>query len=260
MGFKDKLERKLSRLAIPHLTLWIIIGQVLFFVLHFSHPNIISRMYLEPPLVWAGQWWRVISFVLIPPSYSPIWLFLDIYFFFLIGNTLENTWGSLHYNIFLLIGWMATVAAALLVPGGAVASLYLFGSVFLAFAFLYPEFVIYVAFILPVQVKYLGWLMWAFYGWMFLTGGWSQRAIVFAAVLNFLIFFHRDIINRIRYGHRKMVQKAAAAVDAPFHRCTICGVTDQSNPQMEFRYCNRCAGTPCYCMDHINNHEHRVAK
>lgn len=257
MGFKDELERKLSRLAIPHLTLWIIIGQVLFFVLHFSHPNIIDRMYLDAPMVWAGQWWRVFSFVLIPPSYSPIWLFMDIYFFFLLGNTLENTWGSLHYNLFLLIGWMATVAAALVVPGGAVGSLYLFGSVFLAFAFLYPDFVIYVAFILPVRVKYLGWLMWAFYGWMFLAGPWSQRAIVFAAVLNFLIFFHRDIINRIRYGHRKMVQKAATAVDAPFHRCTTCGITEKSNPQMEFRYCNRCSGTPCYCMDHINNHEHR---
>ena len=61
MGFKDKLERKLSRVAIPHLTLWIIIGQVLFFVLHFSHPNIIDRMYLDAAMVWAGQWWRVFS-------------------------------------------------------------------------------------------------------------------------------------------------------------------------------------------------------
>ena len=260
MGFKDKLERKLSRFAIPHLTLLIIIGQVLFFILHFTHHNIVDRMYLDPSLVRAGQWWRLFTFVFIPPSYSLIWLFFDIYFFYLIGSALENTWGELHYNLFLFIGWMATVAAAFLVPGGAVASVYLFGSVFLAFAFLYPEFVIYVALILPVRVKYLGWIMWAIYGWMFLNGNWSQRVIIVAAVLNFLLFFRRDIINRIRYGHRKMVQNAAKASDEPFHRCAVCGITDRTNPEMEFRYCNRCAGTPCYCMNHIHTHEHRTAK
>jgi membrane associated rhomboid family serine protease len=260
MRFKEQLERKLSRFAIPHLTLWIIAGQVLFFMLHFSHHHIMDRLYLEPALVMMGQWWRIFSFVFIPPSYNPLWLFLDIYFFFLIGNALENTWGSLHYNLFLLIGWVATVAAAFLVPGGAVASLYLFGSVFLAFAFLFPDFLIYVAFVLPVRVKYIAWLAWAFYGWMFLNGDWPQRVIIVAAVLNFLLFFRRDIVNRIRYGHRKMIQKAVSAVDEPFHRCSICGMTERTNPEMEFRYCNLCVGTPCYCINHINAHEHRVAK
>ncbi|MGC9260372.1 MAG: hypothetical protein ACP5I8_09910 [Phycisphaerae bacterium] len=257
MGLKQKLERKISRFAIPHLTLWIILGQVLFFILHFSQHHIIERVDLEPSLVWAGQWWRIFSFVFIPPSYNVLWMFLDIYFFFLIGTALENTWGSLHYNVFLFIGWLATVAAAFLVPGGAVTSLYLFGSVFLAFAFLYPDFVIYIAFVLPVRVKYLAWLMWAFYGWMFFKGDWPQRVIVVAAVLNFLLFFRTDIINRIRYGHRKLAQKAASAGDEPFHRCIICGITERTNPEMEFRYCNQCAGTPCYCMNHINAHEHR---
>ncbi len=257
MGFKEKMERRLSRYAIPHLTLWIILGQVLFFVLHFSHPHIIARMYLEPSLVWAGQWWRVFSFVIIPPTYSPIWLFFDIYFFYLLGNTLENTWGSLHYNLFLLIGWIATVAAAFLVPGGVATSIYLFGSVFLAFAFLYPDFVIYIFFILPMPVKYMAWLVWALYVWMFLSGPWPQRVIILAAVLNFLLFFRQDIINRIRYGHRKLAAKAAKTVDEPFHRCTVCGITERTNPEMEFRYCNLCAGTPCYCMNHINKHEHR---
>ena len=260
MGFKQKLERKLARFAIPHLTLWIILGQVLFFMLHFSHHHIIQRLYLYPPLVWAGEWWRLFSFVLIPPSYNPLWLFLDIYFFFLIGSALENTWGALHYNLFLLIGWMATVAAAFLVPGPATSNVYLFGSVFLAFAFLYPDFIIYIFFVLPMRVQYIAWVIWAIYGWMFLSGDWSQRVIIVAAVLNFLIFFRHDIIHRIRYGHRKMVQKAVQSADEPFHRCNLCGITERTNPEMEFRYCNQCAGTPCYCIHHINAHEHRKTK
>ena len=40
------------------------------------------------------------------------------------------------------------------------------------------------------------------------------------------------------------------------HRCTVCGRTDASNPELEFRYCSKCNGYYCYCSDHINNHSH----
>ena len=43
-----------------------------------------------------------------------------------------------------------------------------------------------------------------------------------------------------------------------YHRCTICGITDRTHPQMDFRYCSKCAGSPCYCADHLRNHEHIV--
>ena len=48
-----------------------------------------------------------------------------------------------------------------------------------------------------------------------------------------------------------------ATVQAPYtHKCTVCGRTDVSNPELEFRYCSRCRGYYCYCQDHINNHTH----
>jgi len=40
------------------------------------------------------------------------------------------------------------------------------------------------------------------------------------------------------------------------HKCSVCGVTDTDNPNMEFRYCSKCNGYYCYCMEHINNHTH----
>ena len=38
--------------------------------------------------------------------------------------------------------------------------------------------------------------------------------------------------------------------------CTICGKTDTSHPDLEFRYCSRCQGYHCYCQEHISNHTH----
>jgi hypothetical protein len=40
------------------------------------------------------------------------------------------------------------------------------------------------------------------------------------------------------------------------HKCTVCGRTDVTNPELEFRYCSKCSGYHCYCQDHISNHEH----
>ena len=35
-----------------------------------------------------------------------------------------------------------------------------------------------------------------------------------------------------------------------------CGRTDTDYPNLEFRYCSKCNGYYCYCIDHINNHVH----
>ena len=40
------------------------------------------------------------------------------------------------------------------------------------------------------------------------------------------------------------------------HKCTVCGRTDTDYPNLEFRYCSKCNGYYCYCIDHINNHVH----
>ena len=34
------------------------------------------------------------------------------------------------------------------------------------------------------------------------------------------------------------------------------GRTDTEYPNLEFRYCSKCNGYYCYCIDHINNHVH----
>ena len=99
------------------------------------------------------------------------------------------------------------------------------------------------------------------------------------SLANYFLFFGKDVLNvipmswRINAGRlfRKQPQKKAkviqfnagsyeapkATVKAPYtHRCTVCGRTDISNPELEFRYCSRCKGYYCYCEEHISNHSH----
>lgn len=150
------------------------------------------------------------------------------------------------------------MAVSLVLPTQPATNFYLMESIFLAFAFLYPEFVIYLFFVFPVKVKWLALVTWALYIYQFSIGGWLDKALVIAAIANFLLFFHRELWQRARGGHRQMLNRARNTRPAsePFHRCTTCGVTDQTDRTMEFRYCGECAGTPCYCIQHIKAHAH----
>jgi hypothetical protein len=257
MSLLDKLERKLQRYAIPNITLYLIMGQVFFYAASMTRQFDILRIVLIPDLVLAGEWWRLITFIFIPPFTNPFFIFFVWYLYYLMGTALEGHWGAFRYNLFLLIGYIFTVTASFLIPGSVATNVFFFGSVILAFAALYPEFQLYILFILPVKMKWLALITWIGYGWQLLTGSWETRLLVLASIGNFLLFFGRDILWKIKTGRRKMasqVREISGSKEA-FHRCTVCGVTDRSDPKMEFRYCPECGGRG-YCKDHIVNHEH----
>jgi hypothetical protein len=257
MPLLNNLERKFRRFAVPNVTLYLILGQVLFFVFHLSGRFILERVVLIPELVFAGQWWRLITFLFIPPLTNPIFAFFAWYLFYLMGSALEGHWGAFRYNLFLLVGYIVTVAVSFLFPYSAATNIFIGGSVFLAFAYLYPDFQLYIFFIIPVKIKWLALLTWIGYAYEVLVGSWSMRLLVLASISNFLLFFGKDIYWRMKTGNRKMVFQARqySSGREPFHKCAVCGKTDLSNPQMEFRYCSDCGGLG-YCKDHIFNHEH----
>jgi hypothetical protein len=274
MSLLSRLERKFQRYAIPNVTLMIIIGQVLLYVIaRVSHPpggavgggvDLLDRVRLDPAKILDGEVWRLITFVFDPPLTNVIFAFFFWYLFYLMGSTLEVSWGAFRYNVFLTIGYVATVAAAFAShftagPGQWPATnAFLYGTVFLAFARLYPEFVMYLFFVLPVKIRWLAMLQWIFYGITFLFGDWMQKAMVAASVANYLLFFGRDILSDMRQGHRRM-KFQARSLRSPrrvVHKCRSCGLTSESAPQMQFRYCSKCDADSCYCTDHLHNHEH----
>jgi hypothetical protein len=265
----DKLQAKFGRFALPNLTLFLILGQVVIYILALQKPELRQAVALVPELVLQGQWWRVLTFLFTPPfgavspagSLDTVLAFFFWYLFYLMGATLEAQWGTFRYNVYVLVGYVATVGVAFINPEVQATNGFLFGTIFLAFAFLYPDFVLYIFFILPVKIRWLALLTWIGYGWALLSGDWSTKLAVLASTGNFLLFFHAEIRQRISSGHRRMAAQARSlpSRDEPFHRCRICGITDKSHPGTEFRYCSKCAGTCGYCPEHLRNHEHVVA-
>jgi len=261
MRLLDRLQRRFGRFAVPHVTEGLIACQALTYVLLMGNAAFLEKIALIPNRVLEGEVWRLVTFLCQTPPMHPVFAFFFWYFFYLMGTALESTWGTFRYNVYLLAGWAATVAAAFLQPDQAASIIFLQGSIFLAFAYLFPDFQILLFFILPVKVKWLALLQWIGYGAIMLTGTPLAQVLVTASVFNYLLFFWHDIWLRARSGRRRMARQAEHIRSAkkPLHVCVVCGATNLTHPNSTFRYCSRCTGSPCYCEEHLHNHEHRQA-
>ena len=259
MKLIDYLDRKIGRFAVPNLTIYLIAGQSFFYLMYMTGKLDHGSTYFSAALLESGQWWRIFTLPFDPPRQSLIFTLFAWYFFYLMGSALEEHWGAFRYNAYLLLGCILTVAVSFLVPAYPVSNAFLAGSIFLAFATLFPDFQILLFFVLPVKIKWLALLASLGYVYQFLFGDWAVRLMVLAAVGNYLLFFARDIYLTARYGRRQLVKKATRFTrndERPGHRCTTCGITDKSHPDMDFRYCPQCAGQYGYCSQHIFSHEH----
>jgi membrane associated rhomboid family serine protease len=178
--------------------------------------------------------------------------------FYFFGSSVESVWGAFRYNVYLLIGYLLTAAAAFAAPDTPASASYVTTSVFLAFAALAPEATI-LLFVLPVKAKWLAALTWVGYALKFFDGGGATKLIVLAAVANFLLFFAGSLVGRVKQAKRR-ADFQRRAIPAPVrHECRVCGLTSDMAPRTAFRYCSQCAGQSCYCPDHLKNHEHVAA-
>jgi len=258
MPLLKRLERLFGRFAIHHLALYLIIGQAGAFALIYSGRLQVGDFELAPYLVREGQPWRLLTFLFVPPNLSIIWVGFSWYLFYLMGNALEGHWGTFRFNLFLMTGYVLTVGAAFLHPYAVVDDWFLAGTVYLAFAHLFPDFELAIFFILPVKIKWLALLVWIGFAYRMAVGGAAERLTILAATGNFFLFFSQDLWLTARAHSRKMSTQAErfAQAGAARHRCRICGKTERTNPEMDFRYCSKCAGAQCYCPEHISQHEH----
>lgn len=248
-----QLERKLGRFAIPHLTWILLIGQVFFYLMALGNPELIDKMELVADRVREGQWIRLITFLIIPPMQHPVFFFFTMYFFYIMGTALENQWGEFRYNLYIFIGYLSTVLIAFVFPTIAATNIFIMTSIFLAFAYLFPDFEILLFFIIPVKVKYLGILIGLILIGLFLMGAMVLKAYISISLLNFVLFFSADISRRTMGRNRRIAHKIAAIKEAqaPFHTCSVCKRTDKSDPQLHFRYLPGNGDPVCFCEDHL---------
>ena len=193
-----KLERRFGRFAIQTLLLYQEIPMFAVFICNIVAPDLyVSQyLYLDRDAVFRGEVWRLITFIFLPTSSSPIWIIFSLYFYFLIGKYLDEAWGSFKFNVYYLLGMICTIVSALIV--GYADNGFLNLSLFFAFAVLFPDFEVRIFFIIPIKIKYLAYLDAAYYVVMLIIGTWSIRAEILASLVNFFIFFGGDIIKKIR--------------------------------------------------------------
>lgn len=209
MNWLNKLERKMGRFAIPNLMLYIsvtiaavFIGDVIFSVQKISLSGYLA-LYTQAAL--EGQFWRFLTFIFVPPSGNIITLFFFVYFYYFLGSTLENVWGTFRFNLYYLVGMVGAIIAALLTGYGT--STYLNLSLFLAFAFLFPDHEVLLFFFFPIKMKYLAYVDWALFILQLIVGDWATRGAIIASLLNFFLFFGGDFIRWIKNQKKYAAQR-----------------------------------------------------
>jgi hypothetical protein len=291
MNFLNNLERKIGRYAIPNLSLYLILGYVLGYVLEFINSNIVYFLSLNPYLILHGQIWRLVTWVIIPPSDFSFWTIIMLFFYYSVGTSLEKTWGTFYYNVYLFMGMIFTIIGSFIImaisyiSGGTYNTmLQLYGasnyfalismnfstyyinmSIFLAYAATFPDMQVLLMFIIPIKVKWLGIAYAVLLAVEFFQYGLIGKIVIAASLLNFVVFFlltRKALIMRMspkqmkrRHDYKKEVKKARPMSIAK-HKCAVCGRNSEDNPEAEFRFCSKCNGNYEYCQEHLFTHTH----
>lgn len=281
MSFLRSFNRYIDRFCYKHpnfgirnLMLFIVIGNaaVYIFSMMDTTGDFLRYLYLSPYLILRGQIWRLVTFVLVPENTNLLFLAVFLYFYYFIGSSLENQWGTGKFTVYYIFGMLLTIIysfIASLITGFNqlfyIGASYINLSMFFAFATLFPDNRVLLFFIIPIKIKWLAYLNAAYFV-VSMIGGRTLLPLI--ALLNYLLFCGDILLSSlktIKYRSSKNVvnfQKAARQyraqqAQAPYRRrCEVCGKTDTEFPDLEFRYCSRCEGYHCYCAEHINNHIH----
>ncbi len=281
-----KLNNAIDRFCILHpdfgirnLMLYIVVCNVVVYLFDmFSGGTLSAALYFSTGLLARGELWRIVTFALIPEASGPLALLISCYFYYWIGTSLERQWGTAKFTCYYLGGMLFTLLGTSLVSLIVGYSIPVYGAgyvnfaMFLAFAALWPDAQVLLFFIIPVKIKYLAYVDLAFFAWSIvryiLQGAWFFAIIPVMALLNFVIFFWPELERLLQLESSRTKQAArfhnsaanarrqAQQANSGLRTCAVCGRTNVTNPELDFRYCSRCAGYHCFCSDHIFSHVH----
>jgi hypothetical protein len=257
MNWLDQAERRFGGLAVPHLLRYVAALNGLVFVLCQLKPAFIKALELDPDAVLQGEVWRLVSHLFIPlfGGLLPSWLGAAFYLLFLVwlGDGLEDAMGVFRLNVYYALGALGTTVAGFILGDGAGGFL-LNNSLVFAFAWHYPTLQVYMFFIIPLRIKWLAIFDAAVLAMTFIRSGWGYRVGVVVALANFLIFFGPQWIasrgrQRVAANRRKQFAEATEPVET-LHRCHVCGRTEVTSPELEFRVS---ADGNTYCEQHLQS-------
>ena len=250
--------------GIPNLMLYVTLGcGLVYLITSITQSTVLYNLLVfDRNAILHGQIWRLISYPLPFYNNNILLMALMLFCYYSLGRAMEHLWGTLRFNLFYFTGIIMMDVYCMLFGGRADVT-YLNLSLFLSYATLYPDAGFLLFFIIPVKawIFALVDLAMVIYGLIVYPFPYNLFSVI--SLANYFLFFGKDVLNVIPLSWRikiaRFFKKAppSAQPKAPYtHRCTICGRTDISNPDLEFRYCSRCNGYYCYCEDHISNHTH----
>ena len=270
----DRFCYRHPRFGIPNLMLYVVIANAIIWVFGLMDRSgtLISALSFSPYDIMRGQVWRLVTFALIPNSTGFLAL-IAFYFYYFIGSTIEREWGSGKFTVYFLTGMILTILYGFVlyfVSGVSypVTASYIYLSMFFTFATLYPDMQVLLFFFIPIKMKWLGIVNAALFLYSIITTPFPFNLLPVVAVLNYLLFCGAWLVELVRpdrvrqrrntINFRSEVRRMQyEQKNRPYtRRCEVCGRTDTDYPNLEFRYCSRCAGYHCFCIDHINNHRH----
>lgn len=271
--------------GIPNLMLYISVGSAIVYLLSQMDNSytLYNALCFNRALILQGQVWRLLTYVFTYSGSNVLMTLIGLFCYFSLGKAMESRWGTFRFNLFYFTG-VVLMDVFCMIFGGWANITYLNLSLLLGYATLYPETHFLLFFIIPVKA----WILALFYLAVTLyqvimltaTGLIPYNLFPLIAIANYFLFFGKDVLNvipltwRIKIGRLFKKQPVKKTGTVPFpqaaarpaaapkakenytHKCTICGRTDVTNPELEFRYCSRCNGYHCYCEDHISNHTH----
>ena len=192
----SKLKLRFGKYTVENLMLVLCAGQVIVFFADLMTRGWASDLlWLSWSDVMHGQVWRLLTFVFVPESSTLLSLLISVYFYYFIGGTLENEWGSFNFNCYYLLGMICNIVAAVFTGFGT--SYYLKLTLFFAFSMLYPEFQLLLFYIIPVKAKWIAVMDALFYLYEFIMYP-SLRLNMILSLIPLFLFFWDDIISAFR--------------------------------------------------------------
>ena len=271
--------------GITNLTFMLVACYAVGYILEIINPNLLAYLTLDPYQIVKGQIWRIVTWLIIPPGSFDIFTLIMLYFYYRIGTMLEHIWGTAKYSRYILGGIGLTIVSSFLmlayikfVMGAAgemlayysalagivaFSTYYINLSIFMGYAATFPDMMVLFFFVIPIKVKVLGIIDALLLVYMFFTGNVFQKFAIGAALINIGIFLltnkvavnPKQFIRKQQFNH-EMKKAAHMQPAASRHKCAICGRTDETNPELEFRYCSKCNGNYEYWQDHLFTHVH----
>lgn len=229
MYFLNKWERKWGKYAIPNITMYLIICYAFGYILQWTNSSFLGYLTLDPYAILHGQVWRLLTWIIVPPSGFNFFTLIMLYFYYSIGRSLEYAWGTFRYNVYMISGILFTIIGAFLMYAGcelfagealgevaaalealgesggigafyayasySFSTYYICMSMFLAYAITFPEMQVLLLMIIPIKVKVLGVIYAIMMLYYVITAGQAgifgipTQVAIVSTLLNAIIFF-----------------------------------------------------------------------